>query len=114
MQCGAVAASLGFPFVEVGAVGGTLDVLITAQTLALALGAGFEADVIQARIEQVARRQAAASANSNARRVTRLIVRDGDVVWAFARRPATGNTWSYTARGIEVPVPSAAVVQNDD
>jgi hypothetical protein len=42
------------PFVEVGAVGGTLDVLITAQTLALALGAGFEADVIQARIEQVA------------------------------------------------------------
>jgi hypothetical protein len=42
------------PFVEVGAVTGTLDVLITAQTLALALGAGFEADVIQARIEQVA------------------------------------------------------------
>ncbi|HEY6077164.1 MAG TPA: hypothetical protein VIW29_00075, partial [Polyangiaceae bacterium] len=42
------------PFVEVGAVSGTLDVLITAQTLALALGAGFEADVIQARIEQVA------------------------------------------------------------
>jgi hypothetical protein len=42
------------PFVEVGAVAGTLDVLITAQTLALALGAGFEADVIQARIEQVA------------------------------------------------------------
>jgi hypothetical protein len=42
------------PFVEVGAVGGTLDVLLTAQTLALALGAGFEADVIQARIEQVA------------------------------------------------------------
>jgi hypothetical protein len=42
------------PFVEVGAVAGTLDVLITAQTLALALGAGFEADVIQARIELVA------------------------------------------------------------
>lgn len=42
------------PFVEVGAVTGTLDVLITASTLALALGAGFEADVIQARIEQVA------------------------------------------------------------
>jgi hypothetical protein len=42
------------PFVEVGAVTGTLDVLITAQTLALALGAGFEADVIQARIELVA------------------------------------------------------------
>jgi len=42
------------PFVEVGAVSGTLDVLITAQTLALALGAGFEADIIQARIEQVA------------------------------------------------------------
>jgi hypothetical protein len=42
------------PFVEVGAVGGTIDVLITAQTLALALGAGFEADVIQARIELVA------------------------------------------------------------
>lgn len=42
------------PFVEIGAVSGTLDVLITAQTLALALGAGFEADVIQARIEQVA------------------------------------------------------------
>jgi hypothetical protein len=42
------------PFVEIGAVTGTLDVLITAQTLALALGAGFEADVIQARIEQVA------------------------------------------------------------
>jgi len=42
------------PFVEVGAVTGTLDVLLTAQTLALALGAGFEADVIQARIEQVA------------------------------------------------------------
>ncbi len=42
------------PFVDVGAVGNTLDVLLTAQTLALALGAGFEADVIQARIEQVA------------------------------------------------------------
>jgi hypothetical protein len=42
------------PFVEVGAVSGTLDVLITAQTLALALGAGFEADVVKARIEQVA------------------------------------------------------------
>jgi hypothetical protein len=42
------------PFVEIGAVTGTLDVLLTAQTLALALGAGFEADVIQARIEQVA------------------------------------------------------------
>lgn len=42
------------PFVEIGAVTGTLDVLITAQTLALALGAGFEADVIQARIELVA------------------------------------------------------------
>ncbi|HEX2875668.1 MAG TPA: hypothetical protein VHP33_30660 [Polyangiaceae bacterium] len=42
------------PFVEVGAVTGTLDVLLTAQTLAAALGAGFEADVIQARIEQVA------------------------------------------------------------
>jgi hypothetical protein len=42
------------PFVEVGAVTGTLDVLLTAQTLALALGAGFEADVIQARIELVA------------------------------------------------------------
>ncbi len=42
------------PFVEIGAVTGTLDLLITAQTLALALGAGFEADVIQARIEQVA------------------------------------------------------------
>lgn len=42
------------PFIEIGAVSGALDVLITAQTLALALGAGFEADVIQARIEQVA------------------------------------------------------------
>lgn len=42
------------PFVEIGAVASTVDVLITAQTLALALGAGFGADVIQARIEQVA------------------------------------------------------------
>jgi hypothetical protein len=42
------------PFVEVGAVTGTLDLLVTGQTLALALGAGFEADVIQARMEQVA------------------------------------------------------------
>lgn len=42
------------PFVEIGAVSSTLDVLITAQTLALSLGAGFEADVIQSRIEQVA------------------------------------------------------------
>ena len=42
------------PFVEIGAVSSTLDLLITSQTLALALGAGFEADVIQARIEQVA------------------------------------------------------------
>jgi hypothetical protein len=42
------------PFVEIGAVSGTLDVLMTAQTLALALGAGFGADVIQSRIEQVA------------------------------------------------------------
>jgi hypothetical protein len=42
------------PLVEVGAVGAALDVLVTPQTLSHALSAGFEADVLQARLETLA------------------------------------------------------------
>jgi hypothetical protein len=41
------------PFVEIGGVAGALDLHITAQAIAHALSAGFEADVIRARIEQL-------------------------------------------------------------
>jgi len=42
------------PLVEVGAVGAALDVLVTPQTLSHALSSGFEADVLQARLETLA------------------------------------------------------------
>ena len=42
------------PFVEVGGVIGDLDVLITPQTISQALSAGFEADVLKARLETLA------------------------------------------------------------
>lgn len=42
------------PFVEVGSVSQDLDVSISAQTLSLALSAGFEPQVIQARLSAVA------------------------------------------------------------
>ncbi len=42
------------PFVEIGGVAGALDLHITPQAIAHALSAGFEADVIRARIEQLA------------------------------------------------------------
>lgn len=42
------------PFVEIGAVGGVLDLHFTTQAISHALSAGFEADVIRSRIEQLA------------------------------------------------------------
>lgn len=42
------------PFVEIGGVAGSLDLHITPQAIAHALSAGFEADVIRARLEQLA------------------------------------------------------------
>ena len=42
------------PLVEIGAVGGSLDVLVTPAALARALSAGFEAEVLQARLELLA------------------------------------------------------------
>jgi hypothetical protein len=42
------------PLVEVGAVSGALDLLVTPQSLSHALSAGFEADVLQARLETLA------------------------------------------------------------
>jgi hypothetical protein len=42
------------PFIEVGSVIGDLDVLITSQTISQALSAGFEADVVKARLETIA------------------------------------------------------------
>ena len=42
------------PFCEIGSVAGSLDIAITAQAVALALSAGFEGEVIKARLEQVA------------------------------------------------------------
>jgi hypothetical protein len=42
------------PLVEVGSVAGSLDVLVTPQALAHALSAGFEAEVLQARLETLA------------------------------------------------------------
>jgi len=50
-----VAAVLGIAaFVEVGRIGAELDLLVAPQTLARALSAGFEADVLRQRIEAVA------------------------------------------------------------
>jgi hypothetical protein len=42
------------PLVEIGAVGSSLDVLVTPQALARALSAGFEAEVLQTRLEVLA------------------------------------------------------------
>jgi hypothetical protein len=42
------------PFTEIGGVSGALDLHVTPQGIAHALSAGFEADVIRARIEQLA------------------------------------------------------------
>jgi hypothetical protein len=42
------------PFVEIGGVSSGLDVLVTSQAMSHALSAGFEADVLQARLEVVA------------------------------------------------------------
>jgi hypothetical protein len=42
------------PLVEIGAVGGALDVLVTPQALARALSAGFDAEVLQSRLEVLA------------------------------------------------------------
>jgi hypothetical protein len=42
------------PFVEVGRAGDTLDLIVAPQTLARALSAGVEADVLRQRIEAVA------------------------------------------------------------
>jgi hypothetical protein len=41
-------------FIEVGAISGNLDLLVTPQAIAHALSAGFEADAIRARLEAVA------------------------------------------------------------
>jgi hypothetical protein len=51
-QVGAIIALA--PLVEVGSVAGALDVLVTPQALAHALSAGFEAEVLQARLETLA------------------------------------------------------------
>jgi hypothetical protein len=42
------------PLVEIGAVGSALDVLVTPQALARALSAGFDAEVLQTRLEVLA------------------------------------------------------------
>jgi hypothetical protein len=42
------------PFCEIGSVAGTLDLSVTAPAVSLALSAGFEAEVLKARLEQVA------------------------------------------------------------
>jgi hypothetical protein len=42
------------PFVEVAAVGPHLDVVLTQQTLSLALAAGYETEVMRARLEAIA------------------------------------------------------------
>jgi hypothetical protein len=42
------------PLVEIGAVGSALDVLVTPQALSRALSAGFEAEVLQTRLEVLA------------------------------------------------------------
>jgi hypothetical protein len=42
------------PFVEIGGVAGALDLHVTQQAISHALSAGFEGDVIRARLEQLA------------------------------------------------------------
>jgi hypothetical protein len=42
------------PFVEIGSVTGQLDLSVTQQTLALALSAGYDTEIIKARLEAVA------------------------------------------------------------
>lgn len=50
-----ISAILGIaPFVEVGRAAETLDLIVAPQTLARALSAGLEADVLRARIEAIA------------------------------------------------------------
>jgi hypothetical protein len=54
-------------------------------------------------VSRRAERVATAAAAERARRVTRVIVRDGQVVFAYARRPATGQSWDWALPGITEP-----------
>jgi hypothetical protein len=80
-----VGAILGVaPFVEVGRAAEALDLIVAPQTLARALSAGFEADVLRARIEAIA-----PLPESLSRTLAQASVVVGRVTWVAA----TGFLW---------------------
>ena len=86
------------PFVEVGRAAETLDLIVAPQTLARALSAGLEADVLRARIEahRAAARDALAHAGAGERRRRARDLRAGGGL-PLGRRRATCA--SCSARG---------------
>jgi hypothetical protein len=72
------------PFVELGRAAETLDLIVAPQTLARALSAGIEADVLRTRIEALAQLP-----ESLSRMLAQASVVVGRATWA----PATGFLW---------------------
>ena len=81
-RVGAILAAA--PFVEVGRAAETLDLIIAPQTLARALSAGLEADVLRARIEAIA-----PLPESLSRTLAQASIVVGRATWAAA----TGFLW---------------------
>ena len=80
-----VGAVLGIaPFVELGRAAETLDLIVAPQTLARALSAGLEADILRTRIEALAQLPETLS---------RLLAQASVVVGRVTWTPATGFLW---------------------
>jgi hypothetical protein len=80
-----VGAVLGIaPFVELGRAAETLDLIVAPQTLARALSAGIEADILRTRIEALAQLPETLS---------RLLAQASVVVGRVTWTPATGFLW---------------------
>jgi hypothetical protein len=80
-----VGAVLGIaPFVELGRAAETLDLIVAPQTLARALSAGLEADILRTRIEALAQLPESLS---------RLLAQASVVVGRVTWTPATGFLW---------------------
>jgi hypothetical protein len=72
------------PFVEIGRAAETLDLVVAPQTLARALSAGLEADVVRARIEALA---------PLPETLSRTLAQASVVVGRASHVPATGFLW---------------------
>jgi hypothetical protein len=72
------------PFVEIGGVAGHLDVALTQQTLSLALAAGYETDIVRARLESIAALPDA---------IDRLLTQASAVMGRAEYVPTTGFLW---------------------